>query len=99
VSDLLFGGIRQRASLNELSSKPLSGLFVVLLHKLYAFRHTAYTKGGASKDKDAKSYFAGHVWPGVAGIYNEDFDDQRLVVIGQLIVKWLWKLQAEANRV
>ena len=52
-------------------------------------RHTAYTTAGASKEKDARSYFAGHAWSGLAEIYNEDFDDQRLVIIGELIDKWL----------
>lgn len=55
----------------------------------YALRHTAYTIAGTSKDRDARSYFAGHAWSGLAEIYNEDFDDQRLVVIGELIDKWL----------
>lgn len=85
MSDLLFGGIRQRASLNELSSKPLTGLLTILPQTFYALRHIAYTIAGTSKDKDARSYFAGHVWSSPAEIYNEDFGDQRLVVIGQLI--------------
>ncbi len=89
MNDLLFGAIRQRASLNDFSSKPLTGLLAVLLNKLYAFRLTAYTIAESSKDKDARSYFAGHAWAGLAEIYNEDFDDRRLVVIGQQIDKWL----------
>lgn len=65
----------------------------------YALRHTAYTIAGSSKDKDARSYFAGHAWSGLAEIYNEDFDDQRLVVIGQIIDEWLGVLPAKPGEV
>lgn len=89
MNDLLFSGIRQQVSLNDFSSKPFTGLLAVLPQTFYALRHTACIIAGSSKDKDARSYFAGNAWSGPAEIYNEDFDDHRLVVIGQLIDKWL----------
>jgi integrase len=72
---------------------------VGVVQTFYALRHTAYTIAGSSKDKDARSYFAGHAWSGLAEIYNEDFDDQRLVVIGQIIDKWLGVLPAKPGEV
>lgn len=56
----------------------------------YAIRHTFQTIGERSRDSQAVSFIMGHVDNSMAGVYREEFDNDRLVAVSDYILGWLF---------
>ncbi len=55
----------------------------------YALRHTCETIGGRCKDQVAVDFLMGHVTPGMAAVYREEIDDERVKAVGLAIQAWM----------
>jgi integrase len=56
----------------------------------YAIRHTFQTIGDRSKDSRAVSFIMGHVDNSMAGVYREEFDNERLEAVSEYVRNWLF---------
>jgi integrase len=55
----------------------------------YALRHTCETIGGRCNDQVAVDFVMGHVTPGMAAVYREEIDDERVKAVGLAIQQWM----------
>lgn len=56
----------------------------------YALRHTFQTIGERSRDSQAVSAIMGHIDGSMAGVYREEFDDDRLIAVAETVRDWLF---------